>query len=47
MLIFNRWRLPFLILSDQLQNDKKPQTRRDWFLANCGTLVNSKVPGFT
>ena len=34
-------------LSAQLQNDKKPQNHRDWFLANCGTLVNSKVPGFT
>ena len=33
-------------LSAQLQNDKKPKTHRDWFLANCGTLVNSKVPGF-
>ena len=34
-------------VSAQLQKHKKPQIHRDWFLASCGTLVNSKEHGFT
>ena len=29
-------------LSAQLQNDKKPQNHRDWFLANCGLVGKFK-----
>ena len=29
-----------------LQKSKKPQCHHDWFLINCGKLVNWKGPGF-
>lgn len=35
----------FVCVSSQLQKSKTPQAHHDWFLINCGKVVNLRVPG--